>query len=198
MLPDVDRIIYVDTDILFHVDIADLWSHFESFNASQLAGVAPESEDPGTNWYPRFARHPYYQPTAVNSGVMLMRLDRMRRLDWSRLMWPVYDTYRYNLSWGDQDVLNVLFHEHRDWVYLLDCTWNYRPDQCMYSSTCKLAERVGIRIVHGSRSYFHLDKQPAFKAVYDVWRKVTTIAQLLRQKSSTKYIRTLKRISSIQ
>lgn len=29
-------------------------------NATQMAALAPEHEDPNTGWYNRFARHPYY------------------------------------------------------------------------------------------------------------------------------------------
>lgn len=41
--------------------------------------MAPEHEEPRIGWYNRFARHPYYGKTGVNSGVMLMNMTRMRR-----------------------------------------------------------------------------------------------------------------------
>lgn len=40
--------------------------------------MAPEHEEPRIGWYNRFARHPYYGKTGVNSGVMLMNMTRLR------------------------------------------------------------------------------------------------------------------------
>jgi len=38
----------------------------------------------------------------------------------------------------------------------------------MYGSNCKTAEIHGARVLHGCRRCFHNDKQPAFKAIYQV------------------------------
>ncbi len=59
---DVDSLVYVDTDVLFLRSPELLWRHFLRFNSSHIAGLAPESEDRATNWYIRFARHPFYPP----------------------------------------------------------------------------------------------------------------------------------------
>lgn len=78
ILRDVDSLLYVDTDVLFLRPMDDIWSLFKSFNATQLAAMAPEHEVPKIGWYSRFARHPFYGVTGVNSGVMLMNLTRIR------------------------------------------------------------------------------------------------------------------------
>ncbi|KAL3267981.1 hypothetical protein HHI36_007115 [Cryptolaemus montrouzieri] len=36
----------------------------------------------------------------------------------------------------------------------------------MYTSVCKQAEKDGVAVLHGSRGFFHSDKQPVFKAIY--------------------------------
>ncbi|KAL7986188.1 hypothetical protein Chor_011354 [Crotalus horridus] len=131
ILKDVDSLLYVDTDVLFLRPIDDIWGFLRTFNATQLAAMAPEHEIPKIGWYSRFARHPYYGTTGVNSGVMLMNLTRIR---------------------------NTQFK------------WNYRPDHCMYGSNCKGAEEEGISILHGNRGVYHDDKQPTFKALYEVIR----------------------------
>ena len=69
---------YVDSDIVFLRPPDRLWALLSHFNASQLAGVAPEHEEPRVAWYNRFARHPFYGATGINSGVMLMNLTRIR------------------------------------------------------------------------------------------------------------------------
>lgn len=56
----------------------DIWKFLKAFNSTQLAAMAPEHEIPKIGWYSRFARHPFYGVTGVNSGVMLMNLTRIR------------------------------------------------------------------------------------------------------------------------
>lgn len=68
----------MDTDVLFLRPIDDIWHILKEFNSTQLAAMAPEHEIPKIGWYSRFARHPYYGTTGVNSGVMLMNLTRIR------------------------------------------------------------------------------------------------------------------------
>ena len=42
----------------------------------------------------------------------------------------------------------------------------------MYGSNCKAAEGAGASVLHGNRGYYHNDKQPALKAVYQALRDV--------------------------
>lgn len=46
----------------------------------------------------------------VNSGVMLMNLTRMREHGWVSQMVSYYETYRYDITFGDQDLINIFFH----------------------------------------------------------------------------------------
>ncbi|XP_063071343.1 glucoside xylosyltransferase 2 [Engraulis encrasicolus] len=178
ILKDVDALLYVDTDVLFLRPMDDIWSFFKAFNSSQLAAMAPEHEIPKIGWYSRFARHPFYGVTGVNSGVMLMNLTRIRSsrfknsmiasgLSWEDMLHPLYQKYKNHITWGDQDLLNIIFHYNPECLYTFPCQWNYRPDHCMYGSNCKGAEDEGVSILHGNRGVYHDDKQPAFKVVYD-------------------------------
>ncbi|XP_068172227.1 glucoside xylosyltransferase 2 [Antennarius striatus] len=178
ILKDVDSLLYVDTDVLFLRPVDDIWRLLKSFNSTQLAAMAPEHEVPKIGWYSRFARHPFYGITGVNSGVMLMNLTRIRRtmfknsmipssLSWEDLLHPLYQKYKNHITWGDQDLLNIIFHYNPECLFIFPCQWNYRPDHCMYGSNCKGAEEEGVSILHGNRGVYHDDKQPAFRAVYD-------------------------------
>ncbi|XP_044205918.1 glucoside xylosyltransferase 2 [Thunnus albacares] len=181
ILKDVDSLLYVDTDVLFLRPMDDIWSLLKSFNSTQLAAMAPEHEVPKIGWYSRFARHPFYGVTGVNSGVMLMNLTRIRHtvfknsmipsgLSWEDLLHPLYQKYKNHITWGDQDLLNIIFHYNPECLFIFPCQWNYRPDHCMYGSNCKGAEEEGVSILHGNRGVYHDDKQPAFKVVYDAIR----------------------------
>ncbi|XP_041692916.1 glucoside xylosyltransferase 1 isoform X2 [Coregonus clupeaformis] len=182
ILKDVDSLLYVDTDILFLQPVEEIWSILSLFNSTQLAAMAPEHEDPRMAWYNRFARHPYYGRTGVNSGVMLMNMTRIREkyfkndmtsvhLQWEELLMPLLQKYKLNITWGDQDLLNIIFHYNPESLYVFPCQWNYRPDHCIYGSNCLAAEQEGVFILHGNRGVYHDDKQPAFRAVYEAIQK---------------------------
>lgn len=107
----------------------------------------------------------------VNSGVMMMNLTRMREFDWTQRMWPIYKKYQTALTWGDQDIINIVFAGNPEKLYVFDCAWNYRPDHCMYMSVCKRSKQDGAFIVHGSRGFSHSDKQPPFKLLYEAFQR---------------------------
>nr|XP_060633579.1 glucoside xylosyltransferase 1 isoform X1 [Anolis sagrei ordinatus] len=184
ILSDVDSLLYVDTDILFLRPVDDIWSFLKKLNSSQIAAMAPEHEEPRIGWYNRFARHPYYGKTGINSGVMLMNMTRIRRkyfkndmttvrLRWEQILMPLLKKYKLNITWGDQDLLNIMFFHNPESLFVFPCQWNYRPDHCIYGSNCQQAEKEGIFILHGNRGVYHDDKQPAFRAVYDAIKHYT-------------------------
>lgn len=191
LLKHVDSLLYVDTDILFLRPVDDIWALLKTFNATQIAAMAPEHEEPRIGWYNRFARHPYYGKTGINSGVMLMNMTRMRRkhfkndmtgarLRWGELLMPLLKKYRLNITWGDQDLLNIMFYHNPESLYVFPCQWNYRPDHCIYGSNCRESEEEGIFILHGNRGVYHDDKQPAFRAVYDAIKKYSFGSDLIQ------------------
>lgn len=75
----MDSLLYVDTDILFLQPVENIYALLSHFNTNHLAAMAPEHEEPRIGWYNRFARHPYYGKTGINSGVMLMNMTRIRK-----------------------------------------------------------------------------------------------------------------------
>ncbi|KAG8233143.1 hypothetical protein J437_LFUL010373 [Ladona fulva] len=166
VLGSVDALLYVDTDTLFLAPLEEIWEHFGKMNSSQMAALTPEHEDHATGWYNRFARHPYYGPLGVNSGVMLMNLTRMRQFSWNEYVVPIYKEYKLKITWGDQDIINIIFHFHPDKLYIYPCRYNFRPDHCMYMSVCTSAEEEGVAVLHGNRGSFHSEKHMAFRAVY--------------------------------
>jgi len=47
------------------------------FNATQLSAMSIEHEQTNVAWYSRFARHPYYGLTGINSGVSILQQVRI-------------------------------------------------------------------------------------------------------------------------
>ncbi|KPI92277.1 Glucoside xylosyltransferase 1 [Papilio xuthus] len=167
LIPHIDAMIYVDTDTLFLKPVDDLWNEFSKFNDSQISAMAAEDDNPNVSWYPRFAKHPFYGKYGLNSGVMLMNLTRMRSFGWVEYVTPVMLKWKLYIPWGDQDIINIIFHYHERAVHILSCRYNYRSDQCTYGDACADATQYGIYVLHGSRGIFHNDKQPAFQGEWD-------------------------------
>lgn len=135
----------MDTDTLFLTPVEDVWDHFYKMNSSQMAALAPEHEEPNVAWYNRFAKHPYYGKLGkaafihflldgnllfyflgVNSGVMLMNLTKMRAFRWKEYVIPIYKKFKLKITWGDQDIINIIFHYHpgKNLFLLLLCNFD--------------------------------------------------------------------------
>lgn len=49
----------------------------------------------------------------------------------------------------------------------------------MYNSACKIAEKEGVVVLHGSRGIFHNDKHPTFRSVYKAIEDVSIFSFFL-------------------
>lgn len=175
LLPDIDELIYLDSDTLFLSSPLEIYEKFKQFNSTQIAGLVQEAENKNTGWYSRFAQHEYYG-LGLNSGVMLMNLKRMRQINWEKSLVPIYEKYNLRIVFGDQDLINIYFNFNPGQLYLMPCEYNYRPDHCMYTSLCHAPD--GLKIIHGNRASFHKSGQigqPIFSQIYDTMLKVKNI-----------------------
>jgi UDP-xylose:glucoside alpha-1,3-xylosyltransferase len=96
LLPEVDSLLYVDSDTVFLSPPAETFNLFNKFKSTQIAGLINEAENLDS-WYPNLNRIPFYGKFGLNSGVMLMNLTRMRELDWEQKMVPIYEEYKRKL-----------------------------------------------------------------------------------------------------
>ncbi|NXL48363.1 GXLT1 xylosyltransferase, partial [Podilymbus podiceps] len=164
ILKNVDSLLYVDTDILFLRPVDDIWSFLGKFNSTQIAAMAPEHEEPRIGWYNRFARHPYYGLTGINSGVMLMNMTRIRRkyfkndmtpvrLQWGEILMPLLKKYKLNITWGDQDLLNIMFFHNPGKSTLIRNERNYVSLNCCFSLSFVLKKYCTVELM---TSLFHV------------------------------------------
>lgn len=116
-LPNVDKIIYLDCDIIITQSLIQLWN--SSMNTYAIAAC----EDPGTNNSEFFERLDYPPSYGYfNSGVLLMNLKYWRENNIVRKCMD-YLVHNYDkLVCNDQDILNVILHKER---FRLECTWNF-------------------------------------------------------------------------
>ena len=158
-LPQLDRVLYMDTDTIVLGDVGKIWQDFARFSSVQLYGMSFIAKHRGF-----YDRRPYYQPykglTGHNAGVMLMHLQRMRDINWQNLTLQIIA----NLSgsnWAyasDQDVLNYYNGLHEDHVFEMSCAHNWRWSLCRkyenQSQECLDAARDGITVIHGVSGTF--------------------------------------------
>uniref|UniRef100_T1H5F6 Uncharacterized protein n=1 Tax=Megaselia scalaris TaxID=36166 RepID=T1H5F6_MEGSC len=66
----------------------------------------------------------------------------MREFEWEKKIFPIYEKFKNKITYGDQDLINILFYYFPDKVKILPCIYNYRPDYCMYSPICNITQGI--------------------------------------------------------
>lgn len=127
ILPEYDKVLYLDSDLIINADLAELYqtdiSNYMLAAArdpdflGQINGMNPETMNYVTDVFKMKDPYNYFQ-----AGVLLFNEKRMRDA-YTLNQWLEFATkpYKYN----DQDVLN-LYCENE--VYFLDMSWNMITD----------------------------------------------------------------------
>lgn len=136
LLPDLNRIIYLDADLFVNRDIKELWD--VDIREYCLAGVVDDVHNYPRilNKYPEIKKESYF-----NAGVLYMNLKKIR--EFGNLKKLVLDFLIENpeADLPDQDALNVLFHNK---VLYLDGNWN----QFVYLHRKDNVEKLDKAIFH--------------------------------------------------
>lgn len=119
LLPEsVERVLYLDSDLLVQQDLTELWE--TDLTGYYMAGVSePPSE--GAFAYRRsigMTNPEYY----VNSGVLLMDLVKIRQDQVQTLLFETGERIKDKILLQDQDIINVALEGK---VKLLPVTYNY-------------------------------------------------------------------------
>lgn len=114
-IPDVlhlERVIYLDSDVVVDLDIRELWDI--PLEGNSLAGVLDHSHKKSTRIFSHEAIRARLLgcrlPSYVNAGVLLMDLDRIRKhgdFFSTAMNWLAH--HRHSATLADQDILNALF-----------------------------------------------------------------------------------------
>lgn len=116
LLPEVDRILYLDIDTIALDSLAPLWGvDVSGHYVAAVSNVRP----PWIVGHPERLGLPASQ-SYFNSGVLLMNLDAMRRDECTSAIRRYAFEHRLQLVWPDQDALNVVLggrrlHLHPRW-----------------------------------------------------------------------------------
>lgn len=113
---EVDRVLYLDGDILVRGDLQPLWTLDLKGHTAAAVTDLPRYEFNSTLGLPADALY-------FNAGVLLIDLARWRRLDIGGRTLAFARQHPDRLRWCDQCALNLILHD--DWI-LLDRVWNFQ------------------------------------------------------------------------
>ncbi|NXE76292.1 LARG2 glucuronyltransferase, partial [Cochlearius cochlearius] len=147
---NLSKVIVLDTDITFATDIAELWAVFGKFSDKQVIGLVENQSDwyLGNLWknhkpWPALGR-------GFNTGVILLLLDRLRRLGWEQ-MWRLTAERElmsmHSTSLADQDIFNAVIKQDPALVYRLPCFWNVQLSDHTRSEQC-YTEVSDLKVIH--------------------------------------------------
>ncbi|XP_076970628.1 xylosyl- and glucuronyltransferase LARGE2 isoform X2 [Tamandua tetradactyla] len=148
--PDLAQVIVLDTDVIFASDIAELWALFAHFSDTQVIGLVENQ----SNWYlgNLWKNHRPWPALGrgFNTGVILLRLDRLRQAGWEQT-WKL--TAKQELltlpatSLADQDIFNAVIKEHPGLVQPLPCVWNVQLSDHTLAEHC-YSGASDLKVIH--------------------------------------------------
>jgi lipopolysaccharide biosynthesis glycosyltransferase len=171
IFPDISRIIYLDTDLIFLKDVANLFNAVESFSQERYFAAAPQYLPPLGHFNNlgvalNEIKDMHY---SFNSGVFLTDFSYWNEETYARLKYYLeldsqhgYKLYRV----GDESILNLMFKNFIE----LDRNWN----RCGYGNSRLVAyllrcDLEQANVIHWSGGYHKPWKTD--KIIYgDLWR----------------------------
>ena len=108
LLPEVNRVIYLDCDVVVNSSLYELFN--TNMGESAIAGVYDiDKKDVQNN------------PTCVNAGVLVMDLDNMRKYSIQEKFLEWTKKHIYEIKKGDQQIINETL---RGEIIIVDNKWN--------------------------------------------------------------------------
>jgi lipopolysaccharide biosynthesis glycosyltransferase len=150
LLPNVDRVLYLDSDTIVADSLAPLWEI--DLGDNYLGAV--------TNI---FQRNHLQRPAELglsgprmyfNSGVLLMNLDQMRRDGCGAALCAYARAHAHQLEWPDQDALNVMLGKRR---LELHPRWNVMNSMFAFAAARRVFGRAALRDARRNPAIRHFE-----------------------------------------
>ncbi|MCQ2744694.1 MAG: glycosyltransferase family 8 protein, partial [bacterium] len=141
LLPDVDKVIYFDCDIIVNSDLTNLFNiDIEDY---AIAGVKDINKK-------MLKRNPNY----INSGVLLLNLDKWRKDNIEQKLLEFTKANIDNIKTGDQEIINRCLS---DYIKIIDDKWNVQSsnftNRSSYTSEPKIIHFVSKNKPWGLKSF---------------------------------------------
>lgn len=149
LLPDTERVLYLDADTLVLDSLEPLWA--TPMNGNHIAAVSNVWEP----WNMAYSQSLGLPKPYFNSGVIIFDLDLMRRDDTARTILAYARANADKLLWGDQDALNIILggsrvELHPRWNVMNSVLYfDHAPELFGAEAVAEARTRPGIRHFEG-------------------------------------------------
>lgn len=163
LYPQYNKAIYLDSDIVLLVDVAELYNEDIGDN---LVGAVPDDIIQQNEVFQEYvekvvgvASYKNY----FNAGMLIMNLDQLRKNKFQEKFLYLLENVKYSVV-QDQDYLNRIC---KGKVKLLDMTWNVMPN------ATKDVNEEDIKLIHYNYQYkpWHYDNIPYGNYFWDLAKK---------------------------
>jgi lipopolysaccharide biosynthesis glycosyltransferase len=138
LLPDVDRLLYLDADLLVLDSLAPLWSlSLDGYWLGAVTNVFQDNHKQRPGELGLAGPHVYF-----NAGVLLMNLAEMRRDGCTRALLAYGVENAARIEWRDQDALNVVLGSKR---LELHPRWNTMNSFFAFPRNARVLGRLKLR-----------------------------------------------------
>ena len=122
LLPNVDKILYLDADMIVTGSLKTLWE--TDLTGYYMAGVADMGEVSLNLFHRAAIGMKHRNSTYINGGVLLMNLQLIRERISAEQVFQLISEKKSVLTYQDQDVINILFEGQ---IFNLPQIYNYAP-----------------------------------------------------------------------
>ena len=137
LFPDLKKCIICDSDLVFDYNIEELFD-MDIGNKAVAIAKDPLQREGKNYWWESFdidEKYPY-----LNTGVILMDVEKIRKNELENKIFENYGIYRFNLHFIDQDLFYLTLSEYNK---ILDDSWNFLPN--IYYSDNNLKSELSMK-----------------------------------------------------
>ena len=136
IIPDLNRIIYLDGDTLIFTDLTEMINL--EMNKNIILGFVDNSYKKAEQFGIRTYKY-------VTSGVLLINLKKMRKENVSQKFFDFIDNNKKELAQEDQTVINIVLHERIDLLPPKFGIWNFLNEESVLSHNYYGNKKLGVQ-----------------------------------------------------
>ena len=124
MMENSSKVMWMDIDTLVLEDLSNLWNKFHGEPTKIIWAALETYGDPRQGWYMSRNKTTFFPPCGINSGVLLLNLEAMRKSGITAQ--SMVRNHSDIIKLPDQDIFNTWAYYNQDKVGILPCKWNKR------------------------------------------------------------------------
>ena len=136
LIPDLNRIIYLDGDTLIYTDLSEMYNLYMGNNI--ILGFVDNS-------YKKAIKFGVKTYKYIVSGVLLINLKKMRKEKITQKFTDFIEKFQIKLTQEDQTVINVVLHGRIDFLPPKFGIWNFRNNKSVLYHNYYRKENLGIK-----------------------------------------------------